>query len=125
MEDAAHEEITPNAPTLLISRLPSSLVGQAQTITMTPGSRAFEAYGQAEAVEQFACNFGLNAGFGRDRDWGRLKITGRDASGEARIVELEGHPFYVATLFLPQRSSSPDRPHPLIVAFLQAAQASK
>jgi CTP synthase (UTP-ammonia lyase) len=28
----------------------------------------------------------------------------------------------MATLFLPQLSSSPARPHPLIVAYLQAAQ---
>lgn len=44
-----------------------------------------------------------------------------DSDGEARILELPGHPFYVATLFVPQMSSSPERPHPLVVAFLQAA----
>ena len=54
---------------------------------------------------------------------GRLKITGVDVEGEARIVELSDHTFYVATLFLPQVSSKPDRPHPLIVAYLRAAIA--
>jgi CTP synthase (UTP-ammonia lyase) len=38
-------------------------------------------------------------------------------------VELSNHPFYVATLFLPQISSRPESPHPLIVAYLRAALA--
>ncbi|MEW6266353.1 MAG: hypothetical protein AB1641_25040 [Thermodesulfobacteriota bacterium] len=52
-----------------------------------------------------------------------MKVTGVDREGEVRIVELADHPFYVATLFLPQVSSTPDRPHPLIVAYLKAALA--
>ena len=36
-------------------------------------------------------------------------------------VNASGHPFYVATLFLPQVSSKPKSPHPLIVAYLKAA----
>ena len=54
---------------------------------------------------------------------GQLKITGVDLDGEVRIVELSDHPFYVATLFLPQISSRPESPHPLIVAYLKAALA--
>lgn len=38
-------------------------------------------------------------------------------------MELSDHPFYVATLFLPQVSSKPDRAHPLMVAYLKAALA--
>jgi len=44
-----------------------------------------------------------------------------DQDGEARIVELADHPFFLATLFVPQVSSSPTQPHPLISAFLRAA----
>jgi len=39
-----------------------------------------------------------------------------------RIVELSDHRFFLATLFVPQLSASPDLPHPLIVAYLQAAR---
>jgi CTP synthase (UTP-ammonia lyase) len=31
------------------------------------------------------------------------------------------HPFYVATLFVPQVSSQPGNPHPLIISYLKAA----
>jgi CTP synthase (UTP-ammonia lyase) len=36
-------------------------------------------------------------------------------------VELADHRFFVATLFQPQLSSSPEKPHPLLTAFVQAA----
>jgi len=79
-------------------------------------------------MEQFQCNYGLNPQF-RDRmGQGQLKITGVDLEGEVRIMELIDHPFYVATLYLPQISSRPESPHPLIVAYLKAAltfQASR
>jgi CTP synthase (UTP-ammonia lyase) len=38
-------------------------------------------------------------------------------------MELSDHPFYVATLFLPQVASNPETPPPLIVSYLKAAIA--
>ena len=123
IQDAEHEETAPGAPTLLISKMACSLVGKTQTIKIVPGSHAHQAYGRQEVTEQFYCNYGLNAEF-RDRlDDGHLKFTGIDLNGEARIVELSDHSFYVATLFVPQMSSRPERPHPLIIAYLRAALA--
>jgi CTP synthase (UTP-ammonia lyase) len=106
---------------LLISELSCSLVGQTQTIKVTPGSHAYKAYGQQEVTEQFYCNYGLNPKFRHKFSSGQLKITGIDLEGEVRIVELGDHPFYIATLFLPQISSRTERAHPLIVAYLKAA----
>jgi CTP synthase (UTP-ammonia lyase) len=74
-------------------------------------------------MEQFQCNYGLNPQFRGRFDRGKLKITGLDLAGEVRIVELTDHPFYVATLFLPQLSSKPENPHPLFVSYLKAALA--
>jgi CTP synthase (UTP-ammonia lyase) len=123
IRDAEHEETAPNAPTLLISKLSCSLVGKTQTIKIRPGSRAHQAYGQQEVTEQFYCNYGLNPEFFDRVDRGEFKITGVDLEGGARIVELSDHPFYVATLFLPQISSRAEKPHPLIVDYLRAATA--
>ena len=50
-----------------------------------------------------------------------MRITGSDANGEVRMVELPQHPFFMATLFLPQATSVPETPEPLIVGYLQAA----
>ena len=72
-------------------------------------------------MEQFACNYGLNPEFQDRIASGPLRITGVDLEGELRIAELADHPFYVATLFLPQVSSSAARPHPIISAYVEAA----
>jgi CTP synthase (UTP-ammonia lyase) len=42
-----------------------------------------------------------------------------------RAIELPRHRFFVATLFQPQLSSTAEEPHPLILAYLEAAGAFK
>jgi hypothetical protein len=123
IEDAEHEESAPTAPTLLVSKLADSLVGKTQKIKILAGSLVQRAYGRDEVSEQFACNYGLNPQFQDKVAKGQLKITGVDLYGEVRVFEVLDHPFYVATLFLPQISSAPGSPHPLIVAYLRAALA--
>ena len=121
IQDAEHEETAPEAPRLVISKLTCSLVGTTQTIMLVPGSLAHRAYGTTAAMEQFACNYGLNPVYREHISAAGCKSRD-DLTGEVRIVELGAHRFFMATLFLPQVSSGPDRPHPLIVAYLQAAQ---
>lgn len=82
-------------------------------------SRAYRAYQRAEVTEAFHCNYSLNPAFRQQVERGTLKITGIDLEGDVRIVELPDHPFFLATLFLPQLSSKPGNPHPLILAYVQ------
>ncbi len=107
----------------MISKLTCSLVGQTQRIKITPGTVAHRAYGKEEVEEQFGCNYGLNPEY-RDRlGKGELKVVGVDPEGEVRVVELPDHRFFLATLFQPQLSSGPEAPHPLIMAYVEAAIA--
>ena len=46
---------------------------------------------------------------------------GFDSNDTVRIIELSDHRFFIATLFLPQLTSKPKQPHPLLEAFLLAA----
>ena len=88
-----------------------------------PDTLAHQAYQREKATELFRCNYGLNPKY-RDRiSKSGFKVAGVDSEGEIRIVELSGHRFFVATLFLPQLSSSAEAPHPIIVAYLEAALA--
>ena len=48
-------------------------------------------------------------------------VTGTDDDDEARIFELPSHPFYVATLFVPQNRSTIEQPHPIVTGLLLAA----
>jgi CTP synthase (UTP-ammonia lyase) len=123
IHDAEHAETSPNASNLVINKLSCSLVGQVQTIKIAPDTLTHRVYGKEEIVEEFRCNYGLNPEYRDKIGAGGLKVAGVDSNGEVRIIELSDHRFFMATLFLPQLSSSFDKPHCLIVAYLQAAIA--
>jgi CTP synthase (UTP-ammonia lyase) len=108
---------------LLISRLECVIAGQTRTVRLTPDTISARAYGREEVIEEFRCNFGLNPRYRAKILSEPLRVAGVDENGEVRVVELGNHRFFVATLFLPQHSSTPTAPHPLIVAYLRAAAA--
>ena len=86
---------------------------------LASGSRAASIYGKLETDEEYYCNFGLNPECERELDDAGLKITGRDEQGEARVMELPEHPFFIATLFVPSLTSSREQPHPIITALMR------
>ena len=119
--DAQHAEYDPYASELFITQLECSLVGRELVVALQPGSRIARIYGTLEAREQYYCNFGVNPERVAELQRGELRVTGSDADGEVRVVELPKHPFYIGTLFVPQLRSRIERPHPLITAFVRAA----
>lgn len=121
--DAQHAEYDPYGSQLFITQLSCSLVGQTMSVDIAPDSRAASAYGRLTATERYYCNFGLDPKHEATLATRGLMISGRDQNGEARIVELKEHAFFVATLFVPQTSSHPHAPHPLIGAFATAVTA--
>ena len=98
-------------------------MGKTEAIHISPDSIAHRAYASNGAMERFRCNYGLNPHYLPYFTNAPLKVTGRDGAGDARIVELSNHPFFLATLFLPQLRSQPGAPHPLVLAYLAAASA--
>ena len=72
-------------------------------------------------TEPFACNYGVNEAFAGQIQSRQLRFSGYDHDGTARMAELPGHPFFISTLFVPQANSRPGNPHPLILAWLEAA----
>ena len=121
--DATSAEYDPNGPSLFISRLNCSLVGKEMAVQLIAGGAARRAYGSDRAFEAYYCNFGLNPRYEQQLETVGCRISGRDDSGEARILELAGHPFFVGTLFVPQARSAPRAPHPIIAAFARAVAA--
>ena len=95
-------------------------MGQRETVTILPGTRAAELYGAPEATEDYYCNYGVNPDYQKRLVDGGLAVSGLGSAGEIRIVELADHPFFLATLFLPQARSSAARPHPLLAGYASA-----
>ena len=121
--DADHAESNPGAATRLITPLSCGLVDTEGAIDLQEGSRIRDIYGSSRTVEEYHCNYGLNPEYASILQNGELRVTGVDTEGEVRVVELVSHPFFVATLFLPQLLSHPSAPHPLVLAYLEAASA--
>jgi len=107
----------------VVTALACSLVGQQQRVTIRPGTLAARLYGALEAVEDYYCNYGVNPAYAAMLDGAGLRISGTGAGGEVRIVEIPGHPFFVATLFLPQARAQPGSPHPVVAGFAAAVGA--
>jgi CTP synthase (UTP-ammonia lyase) len=119
--DAQHAEYDPYASRLFVTPLTCEVAGRTMHVTLDPASRL---YGGATVVqERYYCNFGLNPEYREQLDAAGFRITGVDADGDARVFELDDHPFYVATLFVPQMRSEPARPHPVVTEFVAAAAA--
>lgn len=120
--NAAHAEVNPEAERPLISKLSCSLVEVTATVRLIPGSLTAGLYGIDRVEEGYRCNYGLNPEFApllHDRD--DIRIEGTDDAGEIRIIRLQHHPFFLATLFQPQRSSLKGLIHPLIREFVSVS----
>ena len=88
-----------------------------------PGSRLAAILKATETTEEYFCNFEVNPAYhGTLQAFGMAPVA-FGPQGEWRAVELTGMRFFLATLFLPQHSSSEGSPHPLLVAFVRAAGA--
>jgi CTP synthase (UTP-ammonia lyase) len=103
--NAAHAETDPEAELPVISPLECALVETSGSITLLPDTLIAQAYGTTQIVETYHCSYGLNPRFRETLATGDLRVSGEDAAGEVRALELRGHPFFVATLFQPERAA--------------------
>ncbi|SMC57663.1 CTP synthase C-terminal region-related (seleno)protein [Kibdelosporangium aridum] len=118
--DVHHGETTPDADDLLIVPLTCSLVGHEGTIVTTPDSLAHRILGAVRTVERYHCAYGLSEKYLQPLQLHGLRVTGTDEEGQLRIVELDDHPFFLATLFQPELAET--QPHPIVKMLAIAAQ---
>jgi CTP synthase (UTP-ammonia lyase) len=118
-EDAEHAETAPDAERPVVTPLACALVEASDAIRFVPGSRIAVAYGAPEATERYRCRYGINPAFQAELLASGLRVAAMDAAGEVRAVELEGHPFFVATLFQPERAALTGTLPPLVGAFVK------
>lgn len=119
--DAEHAETAPDAARLVVTPLACALVEAEGAVRFRPGSRLREAYGASEAREGYRCRYGLNPDFRDALTAGPLRVAAEDEAGDVRGVELDGHPFFVATLFQPERAALRGEVPPIVSALVRAA----
>lgn len=118
--DALHAETNPDAEDPVIAPLTCSLVEVRAELRFEPGSRLRAIYGRDFANEEYHCNYGLNPRYAERLRSGALEVAARDSEGDVRAVELRRHPFFIGTLFQPERSALRGQTPPLVKAFVEA-----
>ncbi|AJQ94787.1 CTP synthase C-terminal region-related (seleno)protein [Gynuella sunshinyii] len=121
-EGVTHEEINETGQGLeIISKLSCSLMEESEQLLLATGSILARAY-QADSFRgTYHCNYGLNPNY-RDQLFNtHLTATAFNEQNDIRALELSNHPFFVATLFQPERSALKGQISPIIQAFIKAA----
>jgi CTP synthase (UTP-ammonia lyase) len=123
LTDVDHAESNPNASKLLMTPLSCALVEKTGTIHFKTGSRIAQIYGEPSTIEQYHCSYGLNEQYRSQIEASPMRIAGWAVDGSVRVIELNDHPFFIATLFQPERSALHGRENPLITDFVRACAA--
>jgi CTP synthase len=91
-----------------------------------PNSLAYKAYGEELVYERHRHRYELNLHYGQDLISAGLRFTGTSPDGQlVEIIELEDHPWFVATQFHPEFQSKPTKPHPLFREFIRASSKGR
>jgi CTP synthase len=131
MDGANSTEFDPETPYPVVDLLPeqkevSDMGGTmrlgADPVKIHDGTRAREIFGEAVIYKRHRHRYEVNNQLRR-----RLEDEGLVAGGTSpderlvEIIELPGHPFFVASQFHPEFNSRPTRPEPLFREFVGAA----
>lgn len=120
---ADHAETNAQAQDPVVTALSCSLVDRKADIVFTPGSRLHAIFGGRPTNEGYHCNYGVNEEYRARLEQAGLRFTGFDPAGGIRAAEWPDQPFFIGTLFQPERSALQGASHPLIEAFVSARSA--
>jgi CTP synthase len=89
---------------------------------LDPKSVSAKAYDSKKIVERHRHRYEFNNAYREQLTAAGLRLAGLSPDKRlVEIIEIEGHPFFVASQFHPEFKSRPNRPHPLFDAFIKAA----
>jgi len=94
----------------------------ADPIKLHDGTRAREIYGEAVIYERHRHRYEVNNLLRKRLQSAGLRVSGTSPDERlVEVIELEDHPFFVASQFHPEFKSRPERPAPLFRDFVIAA----
>ena len=109
------KKVTEKGGTMRLGAYPCKLVG---------GSRAHQAYSSHDISERHRHRFEFNNAYRARFEEAGMLFSGISPDGQlVEIIELKGHPWFVACQFHPELKSRPMNAHPLFRDFVSAAIA--
>jgi CTP synthase len=130
LEDANSTEFDPktSAPVIDLMLTQRQIADKGGTMRLgnwvcclTPGTKAYQAYGEPIVFERHRHRYEFNNEFRKRMESHGMILSGRSADNSLiEIIELADHPWFVASQFHPEFKSRPTRPHPLFRDFVGA-----
>ncbi len=125
-EDTPHKVIYKLRDLLEVDDLGGTMRLGSYACRLSPDSLAFRLYGEEIIHERHRHRYEFNSAYEKTIVDQGLRVVGRSLDGKfVEIVELPGHPWYLAVQFHPEFKSKPLRPHPLFAGFVEAAYRRK
>lgn len=134
LKGANTTEVDPGTPHPVIDVMPEQLInirerkmGGSMRLGAYPceireGTAVHKAYGTPEIRERHRHRYEVNNEYRERLESGGLIMAGINPERNlVEIIELNGHPFFVATQFHPEFKSRPLHPHPLFREFIRAS----
>lgn len=93
---------------------------------LAEGSKAREIYGKPEITERHRHRYEFNNNYKTQLEQAGLKFSGLSLDNSlAEMIEIPGHPWFVACQFHPEFTSTPRHGHPLFEGFISAANVNR
>jgi CTP synthase len=90
---------------------------------LRPGTKTRDVYGEEIVYERHRHRYEVNNRYRQVFEEHGLISSGTSPDDRlVEFIELEGHPFFVATQAHPEFKSRPNRPHPLFAGFVEASR---
>jgi CTP synthase len=94
----------------------------AQEANLVAGSLAHSIYGKPSIFERHRHRYEFNNHYLDELTAAGLSFSGFSADGLVEFIELRSHPWFVASQFHPEFTSTPRDGHPLFTGFVRAAR---
>lgn len=131
LDNANSSEINPSTPYPVIDLLPDQKdvedMGGTMRLGLYPcklasGTLAAKEYGEELVYERHRHRYEFNNEYREAIESAGLRISGTSPDGRlVEMVEMAGHPWFLAVQFHPEFTSRPNRPQPLFRGFVSAA----
>ena len=131
LKGASSVELDPDTPDPVIHLMPDqegveNLGGTlrlgAYPCVLKEGSRALSLYGKKEISERHRHRYEVNNSYREALTAAGMTLSGLSPDGRiVEMIELDSHPYFLATQAHPEFKSRPDVPHPLFLGLIKAA----
>ena len=129
LEDAASIELDTTTKHPVVDLMEEAKIEKGSTrriggyvCTLNPESNSAKAYGITSVMERHSNSYEFNTDYREAFEAAGMKCVGINPETQlVEVLELENHPWFIATQYHPEYKSTVEHPAPLFVAFVAAA----